>query len=56
VGVAGTYPYDPMREAPKTLVTFDVDGTLIHSVGNNANKFHKDAFAFAFKKVFNLGI
>mmetsp|Transcript_19490 Transcript_19490/g.31561 ORF Transcript_19490/g.31561 Transcript_19490/m.31561 type:complete len:281 (+) Transcript_19490:49-891(+) len=44
----------PPAMAPKTLVTFDVDGTLIHSVGNNANKFHKDAFAFAFKKVFNL--
>ena len=27
-------------------MTFDVDGTLIRSVGDDANKFHKDAFAF----------
>lgn len=27
-----------------------VDGTLIHSVGHNANKLHKEAFAAAFKK------
>ena len=32
----------------------DVDGTLIHSVGENANKLHKDAFAQGFKKVFGL--
>ena len=38
----------------KTLVTFDVDGTLIKSVGDDANKFHKDAFAWGFKKVFDL--
>ena len=37
---------NPMLQAPKTLVTFDVDGTLIRSVGDDANKFHKDAFAF----------
>lgn len=34
------------------LVTFDVDGTLIKSVGADANKFHKDAFSYAFKEVY----
>eukprot|EP00887_Chlorella_sp_A99_P007702 scaffold20.g7702.t1 len=37
-----------------TLVSFDVDGTLIHSVGHNANKLHKEAFAAAFKQVFGI--
>lgn len=37
-----------------TLISFDVDGTLIHSVGEHANKLHKDAFAAAFKAVFDL--
>jgi hypothetical protein len=32
----------------------DVDGTLIHSVGTNANKLHKDAFAHAIKTVFGV--
>ncbi len=32
-----------------TLISFDVDGTLIHSVGLQANKLHKDAFAAGFK-------
>ena len=45
---------DLYASAPKTLVTFDVDGTLIRSVGEDANKFHKDAFAHGFKKVFHL--
>jgi phosphoglycolate phosphatase-like HAD superfamily hydrolase len=39
---------------PKTLITFDVDGTLIKSVGTHANKFHKDAFAHAFKVVHDI--
>lgn len=28
-----------------TIVTFDVDGTLVRSVGPDANKLHKEAFA-----------
>ena len=35
----------------KTLITFDVDGTLIRSVGENANRFHKNAFSHGFKKI-----
>ncbi|PRW57041.1 haloacid dehalogenase [Chlorella sorokiniana] len=37
-----------------TLVTFDVDGTLIHSVGPKSNYLHKAAFTAAFKEVFGL--
>lgn len=40
--------------APKIVVSFDVDGTLIRSVGGNANKVHKDAFCHGFKQVFGL--
>lgn len=47
-------PVAPHAQAPKTLVTFDVDGTLIRAVGSDANKFHKDAFAYGFKKVYGL--
>ena len=36
------------------LISFDVDGTLIRSVGENANKLHKRAFSHGFKKVFGL--
>lgn len=32
----------------------DVDGTLIHSVGDQSNKIHKTAFAAAFRDVFNI--
>eukprot|EP00775_Hariotina_reticulata_P008628 gene8628-8809_t len=39
---------------PVTLVSFDVDGTLIHSIGKDANKLHKDCFSAAFKEVFGL--
>ena len=38
----------------KTLLTFDVDGTLIRAVGEGANKFHKDAFAVAIEAVHGL--
>lgn len=38
----------------KVLLTFDVDGTLIRSTGQDANRFHKNAFKFGFKKVFNI--
>lgn len=34
----------------KTLLTFDVDGTLIRAVGTDANKFHKNAFAHAMRE------
>lgn len=37
-----------------TLLTFDVDGTLIRAVGDSANKLHKDAFAHAMRVVFDL--
>ena len=37
-----------------TLLTFDVDGTLIRAVGVRANKLHKDAFAHAMRVVFDL--
>lgn len=36
------------------IVSFDVDGTLVRSLGENANKLHKEAFAEAFKQVFGL--
>ena len=32
----------------------DVDGTLIHSIGKDANRLHKETFTYAFKKVFGL--
>lgn len=37
-----------------TLISFDVDGTLIRSVGHDANKLHKEAFSAAFKEVFDI--
>jgi len=39
---------------PMTLVTFDVDGTLIRASGPDANKFHKDAFAHGFRSVYGI--
>jgi phosphoglycolate phosphatase len=36
------------------LITFDVDGTLVRSVGQNANKLHKEAFQHAFHSVFGI--
>lgn len=38
----------------KTLISFDVDGTLIHSIGQDANKLHKEAFSAAFRNVYGL--
>lgn len=32
----------------------DVDGTLIHSIGKDANKLHKECFSAGFKEVFGL--
>jgi len=43
-----------MATKTKTLISFDVDGTLIHSVGPTANKLHKEAFAAAFRQVFDI--
>ena len=40
--------------ARPVLITFDVDGTLVRSVGQNANKLHKEAFQHAFKSVFGI--
>lgn len=34
-----------------TLLTFDIDGTLIRAVGESANRLHKDAFAHAMRVV-----
>mgnify|MGYP001806859722 CR=1 FL=1 len=34
--------------------TSDVDGTLIHSIGKEANKLHKECFTAGFKEVFGL--
>ncbi|KAL6765250.1 HAD-like domain-containing protein [Haematococcus lacustris] len=39
---------------PLTLLSFDVDGTLIHSIGERANKLHKDAFIYGFKSACGL--
>ena len=39
---------------PLTLVTFDVDGTLIRASGADANKFHKDAFAHGLLEVYGI--
>jgi phosphoglycolate phosphatase len=40
--------------ATKTLISFDVDGTLIRATGQDANKLHKDAFAHGFLEVFGI--
>lgn len=36
------------------IVSFDVDGTLVRSIGDDANKLHKEAFSEAFRQVFGL--
>lgn len=38
----------------RVLITFDVDGTLVKSVGEAANRLHKRAFSHAFKEVFGI--
>ena len=43
-----------MTPPPITLVSFDVDGTLIESVGDHANKLHKQAFIHGFSEAFGL--
>ena len=47
-------PAPASGEGGMTLLTFDVDGTLIRAVGESANKLHKDAFAHAMRVVFDL--
>jgi FMN phosphatase YigB (HAD superfamily) len=45
----------PLR--PKTLITFDIDGTLCKSDAKNsalANAMHTKAFSHAFKEVFGI--
>merc|ERR1712159_203661 len=42
----------PASSKGKTLITFDVDGTLIRASGKDANKFHKDAFMHGFREVY----
>ncbi|GMH46004.1 hypothetical protein BSKO_13968 [Bryopsis sp. KO-2023] len=37
-----------------TLISFDVDGTLVTSVGDAANKLHRRAFANSFKEIFGI--
>lgn len=44
----------PCFLAAPVLVSFDVDGTLIKSVGEKANWLHREAFTHAFKQVCNL--
>jgi hypothetical protein len=39
---------------PIILYAADVDGTLIHSIGKDANKLHKECFSAGFKEVFGL--
>ena len=39
----------PNPAAHPTIVSFDVDGTLVRSVGKDANKLHKEAFAEGLK-------
>lgn len=36
------------------LLVADVDGTLIRSIGKEANKLHKECFTVGFKEVFGL--
>lgn len=38
----------------RVLITFDVDGTLIRSIGLDANAFHKRAFTYAMKEVYGV--
>ena len=38
----------------RAMVTFDVDGTLIRSVGSSSNRLHRLAFSHAFHQVFGL--
>lgn len=52
--VSATASGSAAMSKPKTLISFDVDGTLIHSVGPTANKLHKEAFAAAFRQLFDI--
>lgn len=41
-------------EGGRVLITFDVDGTLVRSVGDDANRMHKGAFSHAFRELFGV--
>ncbi|KAK1294945.1 hypothetical protein QJS10_CPA16g00290 [Acorus calamus] len=41
-------------EKKSILVTFDVDGTLIQSIGSASNRLHRRAFTHAFNQVFGV--
>ncbi|KAI8462399.1 MAG: hypothetical protein J3K34DRAFT_189387 [Monoraphidium minutum] len=43
-----------MGRGPVTLVSFDIDGTLIRSAGQDANRLHKEAFSAGFQRVFGI--
>ncbi|OVA20513.1 Lipase [Macleaya cordata] len=45
--------HDPSKKKT-VLVTFDIDGTLIHSTGPASNKLHRRAFSYAFLDVFGV--
>ncbi|KAG0571833.1 hypothetical protein KC19_VG046800 [Ceratodon purpureus] len=45
---------EAMANPRLVLITFDVDGTLIRSIGDKANHLHKRAFAHAFLEVFGI--
>lgn len=38
----------------QVLISFDVDGTLIRSIGEDANAFHKRAFSYAMKEIYGV--
>lgn len=42
------------KEGGRVLITFDVDGTLVRSVGDDANRMHKGAFSYAFRELFGV--
>lgn len=49
LGPKGASPASHNLAPRKTIVTFDVDGTLVRSIGKDANKLHKEAFAEGLK-------
>ncbi|GAQ85910.1 hypothetical protein KFL_002600180 [Klebsormidium nitens] len=38
----------------QVLISFDVDGTLIRSIGEDANAFHKRAFSYVMKQIYGV--
>ena len=43
-----------MATSRRTLITFDIDGTIVRQAGPDANAMHTRAFAHAFNEVFGL--